>query len=310
MRDFKYTEFISHQLPWRHAVVRSPLLKECRETFLGNLLRTALFGMMPTEIAFQLYRDVVFSANAVFRATGETKTPNELSKTPLTAAMKKELDKQVAEDVALSEHESQENRWNMGVRYVETMLGANPAMRSSMDAIFTSVVLESWTAFETLAGDAWVVLVNNGPTQIANKVQEAKKSREEEGYESPYDVRTHLGEYLRDVRAYSFQKVYGIKTAYGKALGNAKTDEIFNVEEGRIVLLAAVRNAITHSGGKVDKRFQEQVGRFPDFVSLSLGTNLKMNGEFVAQLRDAAALTGMAILNALDDVLSPVVGAT
>jgi len=50
-----------------------------------------------------------------------------------------------------------------GVEYVERLVKVSHGMHQSMEAIMSSVVLESWTAFEILASDLWVAAVDNGP---------------------------------------------------------------------------------------------------------------------------------------------------
>lgn len=287
------------------AGTKSDCLQQCSEAFASNLERTCTFAFAPAQIAYSVRRDQIMFDNAIFKITGKGGIDLEdFTKKPIEGVTE-EVDRQWKEFLQRPEEDQDKLVDRFGVGYVEKTSINHPAIQDTLDALYESIILGSWTAFETLAGDAWVALVNNGSPELANKVSEAKKSREEEGYQSSYDIRTNLGEYLRDVRAYSFQKLYGIKTAYSVAMGKTKAGEIFATDGGRIVLLSALRNAITHSSGKVDKRFTDQAAMFPELQGVRIGDSLSLNGELVSQMRFAAMETGVAILNAIEEILSP-----
>ena len=183
--------------------------------------------------------------------------------------------------------------------------------RLSANAMFTSIVLESWLFFEALCSDLWVSVVDSGGPVISARIlaNQSWESGKEQMLASntvgvKSNAKTHPGSYRREIGQVSFQKLRSIihyfKISFGDECG-----KIFDQSaSGYIRALNAVRNCIAHSAGKVDSHFRIATGdRFPEFASLSIGNPILLDGEIVKKLRNAAVETGLALLNFVDALL-------
>src|SRR5207302_160062 len=70
----------------------------------------------------------------------------------------------------------------LGLQFIEALLtfvpeGTTTSMQDSMDAVFSAIVLDSWTAFETLAGDLWTAAVDNEEGEVAARLVAAASAR-------------------------------------------------------------------------------------------------------------------------------------
>src|SRR4030095_17242536 len=81
--------------------------------------------------------------------------------TPTKAMMGEFIKEGEAHSLAEPDGE-RELRYIVGLGQTELFLKGNEQMRASVDALFTSIVLESWLYFEALCGDLWVTAVDNG----------------------------------------------------------------------------------------------------------------------------------------------------
>jgi len=149
-----------------------------------------------------------------------------------------------------------------GVEYVERLVKVSHGMHQSMEAIMSSVVLESWTAFEILASDLWVAAVDNGPKEIALRVSVANRwERVDEDLfrrglpELEYDPRKEYGRHLREIGRVSFQKLDRIIKYYSIAFENNIAALFDEVCDGYIYALSAYRNILIHHAGNADKTF-------------------------------------------------------
>jgi len=136
----------------------------------------------------------------------------------------------------------------LGAGFVQNHLEFNRGLQSGMDAIFASIVSESWTAFECLVSDVWVETLNKGPREIANKVVIHKDLKRREDpitvralVDLEYDVRTHLGSFLRETRRVSFQTLDNIRAAYGMAFTPELLALFETTDDGFIEAVSACR---------------------------------------------------------------------
>src|SRR5258708_5997648 len=63
---------------------------------------------------------------------------------------------------------------DVGIPFVEYNLKGNKDVQESMIAVLSTIVLESWTAFEILASDLWVIAVDQGPKDVRNRLMLSK----------------------------------------------------------------------------------------------------------------------------------------
>ncbi len=93
------------------------------------------------------------------------------------------------------------------------------AMHDAMEAILAFVILGSWTAFESLAGDLWVAGVDNDKGQavanltlasVSNKLKRPDDNlRPTTIYKSGINPKTNYGSFLRAVGSVTFSNTTG-----------------------------------------------------------------------------------------------------
>lgn len=294
--------------------VRSPCLKACANAFFANMLRTTAFAMMPAEIAFQVRRDTLFMSNAKFRAAGQTEsTLDSLIDDNLTAEVFSEMATQMQQFVSLGRIEANRIRGELGLTFIEVLARTNAGMADSMDAMLSSVVADSWTAFEVFVGDLWAAGVDNGPPIIAGRLIDAsgqfKNPKEEHGFKKAHEMgnvtaTSHPGSYLRKAGKVSLTRLPDMKLYYKIAFEKQVSDLFTTVSEGYVQALSAFRNVLVHSAGYADKNFTLQVAPFAEFRGINEGTLLELNGTLVQRLRTAAAEVALALLKQVDDLVS------
>lgn len=298
--------------------VRSRCLDSLILAFRANLNRTVIFQMLPVEIATQGRRDAIFEANAgrlssgnSFYSIGDVVTQRD---SPIYRQT-------FADQVAELEEASRKNpalqnklRVDLGVNYVNRLLDENPEMRESMDAIFASVIMDSWTAFECLSSDVWSEAVNKGPSILRSNVMGSKKLKTgktlpktpKPGARQPIDPAVDLAGSLIELGRVSFQSVWNIEEFFKIILDRSVFDKIFpSSPRGPVAALAAVRNAVAHKSGYSDQQFEDQTKSFPYLSCFKARQKIMLDGEIVARLRNAAIQTGSALLTAADDIITP-----
>lgn len=319
MRNLNYAALVTGNAQWMDLMnqfeqVKSDCLRPCALVFRSNLMRTANFAMLPAELTFSNRRDALFQSNALFVATGKgVSTIDELLSTDLTDEILSEFRRQGDELSKVGIERQKYYRGVLGVNIVERFSQTVPEMQSSMDAIFVSIVLESWLFFEAFVGDLWVASVDNAVKSISNRLgvfnqwaNPEEKITPDEALTMEYDAKTHPGSFLREAGKVTFTKLRSIKKFYGAAFGK-EAERIFEeVDGGRINVLSGVRNCIIHSAGKIDKDFRrllEQTPRFPELAQFKDKSKIELTGDFVSTLRNAAVETGLALLRHADTAL-------
>jgi hypothetical protein len=314
MRDYKYRELLLGAGDWNQVVndlssIKSECLKECASAFEVNMTRTASFAIMPAEISFMARRDQSIYDNSNFKVTGKPVSLDDFIGKEIPEGVQEEAGKMI--DEFRSEPEDKKNRLKavFGLNYIETMLKVHPAMQASMDAMLNSIIIDSWLFFEAFASDLWCVGVDNGGNIIAGRVVAYQGWEKGDMLASSvpstiFRARTQPRSYRREIGQASFQKLRSIKQYFKAAFGTGIEKLFDDVDSGYIHALSDVRNCIAHSAGKVDAQFLNRAKRFQEFAQLKVGEKLLLDGALVKKLRDAAFKTGVALLMAIDEMLT------
>jgi len=189
----------------------------------------------------------------------------------------------------------------LGIAYTESLLRHTAETRESIEALYSFIVLESWTAFECLASDLWAAGVDHGPKEIVARINIAKAKifeqpddniQPETLYEIGINARTHYGSFLKAVGKVSFQKLHKIKAYFEVAFGRDAAKLSDSTDDGYIYALAAFRNVLIHSAAKADKAFVRQAERFSAFRDIKQGDAIELDGEQVKRLSNSAIALG------------------
>jgi len=171
------------------------------------------------EIGFRVRRDQLCIDYSIFKKHGLI--PEPLSKFKPSPQCKAEFETQLNKFVNLKQEQRSELLNDWGAGYVKAMLETEPGMEVSMNALLSSTVIESWTAFETLASDLWVKAVDIGPAPLRTRLLAAHKGQwltpdDNIGVAAlgEIDPQRKFGSSLREIGRVSFQRLEYIKRFY------------------------------------------------------------------------------------------------
>jgi hypothetical protein len=181
-----------------------------------------------------------------------------------------------------------------------------PSTSEGLHALHVAQITGSWTAFETLAGDVWIAAVNARPRGL---VAGMKPESKEDGTKwmsfdtlrkHRFDLTAVMGNVLAESKKVSFRTLDEIRKSYKIAFNG--TVEIVNSISGRdLDALHAVRNAIVHRGGYVDKMFRDRMERDPYWSQFQVGDELPIDGEKAASLTDTSIKAAVGLIRIVDN---------
>lgn len=162
-----------------------------------------------------------------------------------------------------------------------------------------SIVIKSWTMFESLSEDLWEAALNSHPTVLAALSGKPRsESRSGESDISPsarvsfndlqrfsFEVRSSMGTILKN--SVSFRSLAGIREAYDRAFSKHSNQIVEILDDPGLQYAAAVRNLLIHKGGIVDAEFRKQVACLPSPLELTIGEKFPVTGRLCAELADA-----------------------
>jgi hypothetical protein len=314
-RDFKYYSLLVGESGWEASLraIRSECLHPLANAFATNLMRTASLAFTPVEIAYRARQDQRFEDYAAFKSTGNIDLKlSFLVEEELSDVIRQEIKQERDKEKLLSKNEFGELRKDYGLSYIESFLNVTPGMQVSMEALMSSVVVESWMTFETLSADLWFTALDHGPAKWRIRtLRKANKFKKNDPEEKPSTIRTDelpdpseaLGSFLKGDDKVSFKKMRLIISWYKTTFGN-EMKNLFN-EHPYIVALSAVRNAIIHKAGIADKKYIDAVGTFPELNRVGESNPISLDGKIVRNLRNAAINLGTNLLLYIDDVITP-----
>jgi hypothetical protein len=205
------------------------------------------------------------------------------------------------------------------------------------------MIVGTWTAFETLAGDLWIATLNAHPRDLdrlsgeekrihkaARKQREAIEkgttlppdkptSRQQEGEkeiqikaiyevtEGSYDLSARMGELLR--AKVDFTTLYDIRRAYSLAfdyrkVGRKVTDAVDeSLSDTALDALAQVRNIIVHKAGITDTEYETHRTTLPTMPQVEKGQQVLLNGEKVRDLVTPVVASCVKLLTSIDSWL-------
>ena len=186
------------------------------------------------------------------------------------------------------------------------------------EAVFSSMLIGTWTAFETLAGDLWETCLNNRPRLgfIAlgaepeqGDDEEKAKGKRKVKYAFPvhllrlwdYNLRNRMGSLLR--KKWDFATRHEAKSAYIKVFGKHKEQLSGIFDDPNLQWIAAIRNALVHSGGVADFEFVKLVEKQPQLSLIKQTKPILLDGALVCGLISPAVVTGVELVKFMDDWL-------
>jgi hypothetical protein len=315
MHDFKYRAIAWTPVGdrrWDLRDFRSECLHRIAVAFLTNLQRTSSFALMPAHLAWLARLDQLWT-DYIDIMLGRSINPESKNYSPRISYEEAQVIRPFLEKFCtLSESDAKGLINNVGIAFVEHNLESDEDMRESMMAVLSTIVLESWTAFESVVSDLWVVGVDKAPKdvrlRIANSTRLLKPDDNigaKELLDVEFDPSSNYGSSLRELGRVSFQKLDYIKRFYSIAFDHDFGKMFSEVENGYINALAAFRNALIHNAGKADKKFVKNVQSFEEFRTVKPKDTLLLDGEIVRKLHNSAIVLGWELIKFVDNVITP-----
>jgi hypothetical protein len=209
-------------------------------------------------------------------------------------------------------------RIDAGLAPVRLMATA-AAAESGLDALLSSCINGTWTAFETMAGDLWEIALNEHPSDLANlNGKSARLGKDKAGVttdiarrdgdepkgipldliqECGFDIKDKMGTVLR--RRFDFARLTGIRRAYAAAFskGAAAVDKA--LRSSALDSLSVVRNLLVHKAGSIDAEYLRRAKGLA-IPTAPIGNHLLLDGEMVVGLIKPAIETGAELIEAVD----------
>jgi hypothetical protein len=199
------------------------------------------------------------------------------------------------------------------------------AANDGIDALYSSVVLSSWTLFESLATDLWVAAVNVEPKLSAlsgskNRISlmsekkrgaSGKKTQKQQD-EPKTDEKVSLADIHRITKGdfkldrkmglllrenFEFDSLEKIRVAYSRAFGkeSGAVDEVLS--DPALDRLSSVRNLIAHRAGFCDHEYCARLRYVPGLPSAKPGERVSLDGKMIAQMMNEVVSLGARLLS-------------
>ncbi len=181
-------------------------------------------------------------------------------------------------------------------------------IRVAFDAILASLLMNTWTAFESCVTDLWTKAVDLSPkVPVANFIKAQAKNQEKSVLlsvllERDFDLTQCMGSYLKESRKAEFESLKSIQDQYGKAFGN-DAERVFDCAQLRT--LERVRNLFAHRGGLVDQKFlRETRDEQAALGTLTEGQPLELEMQTVRLLVGVGVERALMVLQFIDNWLA------
>ena len=291
------------------ATVRTKRLHSLVNNFAAGTARISALSVTLSEVAYRVRREQWSMDYAILKTHGYL--PEPLTNFKIAPECRGEFNRQIEKFNSLPRPKLSEFIATWGAGYINIMLATEVGMKETMEALLSSVLIDSWMAFEILASDLWVRAIDFGPSilrkRLISRTLKSEKSDDPFDLVVPEDVpdlKSRPGSALREARKVSFQRLPYIVRNYEIVFGS-KVKTLFSENNNYIVVLSAFRNVLIHNAGKVDSTFIKRMKGFPEFASIKPRQKLQLDGELVAKLRETATTVGAKLIHFVDDVMTP-----
>ncbi len=289
MIDFKYEDAISYGDPSATILVRTDALKPIKEAFFDHHMQIQALAQTPIFLAAVSGAWEMACLHAKQELTGSCfPRPEQID--PIRDRLSDTANKHLAQ--ASSSDLFKRNVIDAAKGNLNQFLAImGQAGEYGIRAIFNSMLVQSWTAFEVLCGDLWEAAINAHPGVLSDlkgnkrwKVAGGEQGDDESKKHvqikflqmHKYDLRDKMGTVLRE--RFSFSVLPSIRLAYSQAFSKDHDQIKAAIEHTSFDVLAAVRNAIVHKAGIADKEFRDTVKRLGIFVDVPVGGRIALDG--------------------------------
>jgi hypothetical protein len=207
----------------------------------------------------------------------------------------------------------------------------------AVEGLLSSMVLGTWTAFETLAGDLWDEALNVAPKRLAmlggdarrieqktgsrmkkrqDPVAQANEAAEGENEDEipdravslklmhrlsggKFNLSRSMGTLQRE--ELEFDSLKGIRAAYSRAFYkpiSADIDE--SLSDRHLDAVQLVRNLLAHRAGIADQTYEDRAKKLPVIPRLKKNERLNLTGALVADLMKPVIQMSIRLISGVD----------
>lgn len=271
-------------------------VKPLASVFLKNLEKIHELHLMPYLTAADGVRLFFWTVNYVQAALRSSKRASDAV----------EENTKVAEELFAAFLQQPETQTTIASHIDDRIasLMRHESFQKAMRVMFFITTPLLWTAFETLARDAWITAIDAGPVSIGHRTFRSLRDEEvddgirkksiEVGILAKYgfDLRGRLGTILQD--KFHFSSIEGISNAYQAAFPN-ESAFLATLENDDLKSAEQVRHLIAHKAGIIDDKYKKRTG-----TSQNIGEELVVTGAQVSRFGQAVVEVGINLLAFVD----------
>jgi hypothetical protein len=203
------------------------------------------------------------------------------------------------------------------------LLTDHAEIADGLQVYLSAMIINAWSAFETMAGDLWEAALNAHPHSLSDLKGDRKRITESSVWatkdtarqvgqrpdlqktvpltllqEHGYDLHKKMGRVLRD--RMDFARLNGIREAYSLAFSGDSTELDQALSNDSLDALSSLRNLLAHRAGRVDDEYLNIAPKIPSCLLAKKGENLQLDGEIVARLAVPVLECGWSLIGAVD----------
>ena len=201
-------------------------------------------------------------------------------------------------------------------------------VHDALQTLYISLLITTWTAFESMAVDLWEAALNAHPKILADlKGKEgriSKQSKDEqfltEDSESKsskievvlaqvhdvtggsYDLKDKMGSLLKG--KFRFTSLKETRFAYSRAFSRNYSDIDAALSDTSLDMLYALRNVFAHKAGVSDREYDERKKKYSSLPQVEKGQQIVLDGKTVTERINSVIVCGINLTTAVDNWLS------
>jgi hypothetical protein len=313
------------------AVLQTEALAPVASAFEKNVKSVCQMMVLPTavaDMAYEFQRNLDFAEVDLTGALSVPMPPDREAE--ILGQASHVVRRRIERDLMMPDAEWRELIYER-LKWGAAPLGWLPATRHGslgLDALFSSFVVGSWTAVETMIGDLWVTTLNThpdglvslqgNPNRYKNSAHSDKKAEDisadrdsnkrknaaevsfshTELVALQLDIKDKMGTMLAEKR-YNFSKLENARLAYFEAFWKDSEKIGAAITDKSLDKLHRLRNVMVHRAGVADQTYLKGAKSL-GLPLASVGSEIPLDGESVVNLVRPAFQAGFNLLYAVD----------
>jgi hypothetical protein len=309
--DFKFSAVVALARPYKAVLLANDSLKTVREAFDRNMDRVVSLTRLPR--ALSLHWQFLASGGPPRVGLLTVGQPGQAAPRPIWTHM----------------------RHDPGFQVDQVFANVSSGVYIGIETLLSSMVIGTWTACETLAGDLWESALNAEPAfailagrpadriekLCAGKPKQTKNGGPSTGAEEPksepadkaislrtiarltqgkYNLGGMMGTVLRQSGSVKFDTLPKIREAYSRAFMPGPKAVDTALSNRHLDALCIVRNLLVHRSGTADYQYEQECKGIPEAPQLNAGDSLNLDGKAVSGMIEPVIKACTSLLKGVD----------